>query len=190
MVLVATCFGARVVDVMSSPESLDALLAEIKSDHALSLAETEVVPPSATVVEVVPEVTTRAETERNQLWESNLTPRQRALPKISLQMMSGLVAVMVLFAGVTAATLLTQQSQDIRQQAYEDSTGEISGPAASLTQAQLESQTEASEGSESFTVSSILSRDWTTLELVILVAGGAGVVFLLGLLWWVFQDEE
>lgn len=53
------------------------------------------------------------------LTPQSLTARQRALPKISLHMVGSIVAIMVLMVGLGSSVLLSQRSQDVRQQAYE-----------------------------------------------------------------------
>lgn len=58
------------------------------------------------------------ETEPSSLLaESALSARQKRLPKLSLQMFGSLAAVFLLVVGAGSATVLTQQSQDVRQQA-------------------------------------------------------------------------
>lgn len=49
----------------------------------------------------------------------SLSARQRALPKISLHMVGSVLAVFVLMIGLGSSVLLSQRSQDVRQQAYE-----------------------------------------------------------------------
>lgn len=53
------------------------------------------------------------------LLSSGLSERQRKLPKIDYRMVGGLVAVLLLIVGVGSATLLTQESQELRQRAYQ-----------------------------------------------------------------------
>ena len=48
-----------------------------------------------------------------------LTARQKALPKLSFRMLGTLAAMLVLVAGLGSAVVLTQQSQDVRQYAYD-----------------------------------------------------------------------
>ncbi len=81
-------------------------------------------------------VTTPQPDERataNEIWESNLSPRQRVLPKLDIRMMVGVVSIFVLALGIGSTTFLVQQTQDIRQQAYEETLPEVTGPAATET---------------------------------------------------------
>lgn len=192
---------------MSNTDSLDALLQQIQSKSDLQLHEA--VPdlpvrnpssgslpgsgagvPDAVAMRATP--VSGSETEQNDMWQSNLTPRQRSLPKISSKMLGGLVAVMVLMVGVGAATVLTQNSQDLRQQASEGSV-EVSGPSVTLTQDEYEAQFGAQDagtvdGTNQGTqgVQGLLERDWTSFEIIVVVAAVGTVVFLLGFVIWVF----
>lgn len=51
-----------------------------------------------------------------------LTPRQKALPKLSFRMLGSIAAILVLVIGLGSAISLTQQSQDVRQYAYDPNT--------------------------------------------------------------------
>lgn len=53
------------------------------------------------------------------LLASGLTERQRRLPKLDFRMVGGVMAILLLIVGVGTATVLTGQSQDIRQFASE-----------------------------------------------------------------------
>ncbi|MCD8484075.1 hypothetical protein LRY60_00435 [Candidatus Woesebacteria bacterium] len=65
-----------------------------------------------------------------EIWENNLSPRQRVLPKLDLRVLGGMVAVFVLALGIGSTTMLVQQSQDLRQMAYEQTLPELEGPSA------------------------------------------------------------
>lgn len=140
--------------------------------------------------EQLPENKSSVLQESDGLWENRLTPRQRLLPKISVQMISGIAAIMVMMAGVGAATMLSQSNQDLRQQAYEDTTGEITGPAASLTQEQLDAQSSSipSTPESGWSLDGILTREWSLVELVVLAAAGVSIIILLAFLLWILQD--
>ncbi len=109
-----------------------------------------------------------------------LTKRQRALPKLNLaQTAGGLVAVLFLVMGVGSATYLTQQSQDVRQQAsdgrlvqYQAVLNEVSQQqAVDTVQWEAQAQQEK-EQSQRMLFGSVL----------ILV----GVALLVGALFWLF----
>jgi len=53
------------------------------------------------------------------LVSEGLSARQQRLPKISLHMVGSVLAVFVLMIGFGSSVLLSQQQQDVRQQAYE-----------------------------------------------------------------------
>ena len=50
---------------------------------------------------------------------SGLTPRQKALPKLSYRMLGSLAAMFILVIGLGSAVMLSQTPQDIRQYAYD-----------------------------------------------------------------------
>ncbi len=143
------------------------------------------------------------EDERNELWESNLTPRQRALPRIPAQMLGGIVAIFVLFAGVGAATFLSQQNQDLRQQAYEDTLDDLAGPSATLTRQQLEEQERLALGGgemestlpiesrdslpEDFVASHMPLRSISSDQKVLILVAGSAIIFCLIFLVWLFR---
>lgn len=53
------------------------------------------------------------------LVSEGLSARQQRLPKISLHMVGSVLAVFVLMIGLGSSVLLSQQQQDVRQQAFE-----------------------------------------------------------------------
>lgn len=128
-----------------------------------------------------PASTEHPETE---IWESNLSPRQRLLPKIDMRMIGGIVAVMVMALGIGSATILTQRSQDIRQQAYEETLPTVEGTPATLTEDDIRQQQRdvTTRGEATFSLTEIVSSS-TTLGLVVILVG-AGV--LLAFLFWLF----
>lgn len=81
-----------------------------------------------------------AGTAGQDLWETNLTERQRSLPKLSLSMLGGIAAVFVLMLGLGSVTFLSQQNQDLRQQAYVDTLPELAGESAILTEQELQAE--------------------------------------------------
>jgi hypothetical protein len=165
-------------------ESLDVLLARIQSDSNLELAEPLDAPkaqsPAATGPVLAAPSSTVGQTvqERNPMWESNLTPQQRALPKISAQMMGGIVAVMVLFAGVGAATMLTQESQDIRQQASEGNAPSLAGRSAALSQ--------KNKSTLPGTFGELQQLRLSQVEWIVIIGAGISIIVLLVFLVWLF----
>jgi hypothetical protein len=165
-------------------ESLDVLLARIQSDSNLELAEPLDAPKVSPVAATGPVPAAPSSTvgqtvkERNPMWESNLTPQQRALPKISAQMLGGIVAVMVLFAGVGAATMLTQQSQDIRQQASEGSAPSLAGRSAAMS--------ERKEGTLPGTFGELQELRLSQVEWIVIIGSGLTIIALLVFLVWLF----
>lgn len=137
-------------------------------------------------------VDTRSETplsDRQELWESRLTDRQRALPKISYQMLGGIVAILLLVFGVGSATVLTQQSQDIRNQAFEQTLAPVSGPSAVLTQQEIDQQQRlAQTGIVDTTVQKVQEQiagfELTSQSFAILAAGGLAIFVVLAFLAW------
>lgn len=129
-----------------------------------------------------------------ELWESNLTERQRALPKLSLKMLGGVAAVFVLMLGLGSATFLSQQNQDLRQQAYVDTLPDLAGESAVLTEQEL---TADSSTSQTSTVESVRTQveqlvgqtpsPIADLFLGGIVIGGIGLV-LIALMTWLFSD--
>jgi len=53
---------------------------------------------------------------------AGLSPRQKALPKLSYRMLGSLVAMLVLVVGLSSAVMLSQKPQDIRQYAFDPNT--------------------------------------------------------------------
>jgi hypothetical protein len=53
---------------------------------------------------------------------TGLSPRQKALPKLSYRMLGSLAAMLVLVVGLSSAVMLSQKPQDIRQYAFDPNT--------------------------------------------------------------------
>ncbi len=130
---------------MNTPSSLDTVLREIEGDSTpyprmdsagaagwetplsagtdnLDVQLTPRLPAApvpASLPTAGPEPSEPSVTDTAHLLSSSLSERQRRLPKIDLRLVSGLVAILLLVVGVGSATVLTQQSQEIRQRAYE-----------------------------------------------------------------------
>lgn len=193
---------------MTDTSSLDNLLKQIETKNADRLqaqnaasTETPAQPQpqrisiELTTPDVSATVTPRMQSnssprEFNDMWDNNLTPRQRALPKLSFQMLGGVVAIMILMVGVGSATLLTQQGQDIRQQASEGDLPGVAGPSAALTQEQYEAQSgQPSQVSDLLTQEELqagLQGQWSALEYGLVAVAGISIVVLLGFLVWLF----
>lgn len=180
----------------SSSSSLDALLDKIQSDSTLRLSEDPATPPVSVSLQsgylseqAMAQNAVTAVQDRNELWESNLTPRQKALPKIPSQMLGGFVAIMILMVGIGSATLLTQQNQDLRQQASEGSAAQLAGTSATLTQAEYEASLQEASGqtvpSEDY-IGAIASGSWTQTEMLIVAVAAISIVVILALLVWIF----
>jgi len=113
------------------------------------------------------------------IWEKDLSPRQRALPKLDLRMVAGFVMVVVMAFGIGTTTYLTQQSQDLRQSAYEQTLPALEETPATET-TELLSGMDAAELAEKQWA---LSQQMTLLGAIIL---GVTLFFLIGFLAWLF----
>lgn len=125
-------------------------------------------------------VATPAPDERadaTEVWESQMSARQRALPKLDLRMVGGIVAVMLLTLGIGSATYLAQQSQDLRQQAYEQTLPSVEGTPATVTEEQQSTIERLSDEH------AVVSQRVTVLGAIIL---GIAVFALLGFFAWLF----
>lgn len=78
-----------------------------------------------------------------------LSARQRALPKISLHMVGSVLAMLVLMIGLGSSVLLSQRTQDVRQQAYEgqgvveQQTGNVPAELEGTSETTVETQGES-----------------------------------------------
>lgn len=127
--------------------------------------------------------------DRQELWESRLTDRQKSLPKISYRMLGSVVAILLLVFGVGSATVLTQESQDIRNQAFEQTLAPVSGPSAVLTQQEIEAQQRlAQAGVVDTTVQRVQEQiagfELTSSTFAILAGAGLAVFSILAFLVW------
>lgn len=179
----------------ASSSSLDALLEKIHSESTLQLSEDPASPPVSVSLQngypseqALAQKAVTAVQDRNELWESNLTPRQKALPKIPAQMLGGFVAIMILMVGIGSATLLTQQNQDLRQQASEGSAAQLAGTSATLTQAEYEASLRDTGEmvAPEYAVGAFVPQTWTTTEMMIVAIAAVSIVVILALLVWIF----
>jgi hypothetical protein len=108
-----------------------------------------------------------------------LSKRQQALPKIRLSQMAGLVAVLFLVVGLGSATLLSQQSQDVRQQA---SDGRLAQYNDVLTQLGEKNATDIAEQEAIAEKEAVKSQRMFIGSAIILMA----VLLLAGVLFWLF----
>lgn len=196
-----------------SPVTLDDVMAEIQRTSSLPL---EPVIPSSVVGEgsgagLTPVPTTQANvvmdtlslsasaqtvgnvaptqamnSTAQQLWGSNLSPRQRRLPKIPYQMLGGFVAMLIFALGLGSATYLTSQTQDLRNQAYEDVLPDVEGPLATETQEQYEARLRASQQSQSLSPDTVVETPFGSLTLLSGVLLGVGAFLLIAFFIWFF----
>lgn len=109
------------------------------------------------------------------LTQSNLTERQKALPKLELSKMVGAVLMaIVLTVAVSSSVYVTQQSQDLRQQAYEGS--EIVLPDGSVHKPNVIANTEQAQ-------KVITARTPKVTSYGTMIIIGAAVVITLLLIW-------
>jgi hypothetical protein len=133
-----------------------------------------------------------AEVSENGISVQGLSARQRALPKISLHMVGSILAVFVLMIGLGSSVLLSQQPQDVRQQAYEGQGVEQTGEVAAPNELNETSQEAArdSVASEMIADSSSSSQAQPFWQQPIFIAGIAIVVsmglLLVAFLHWLF----
>lgn len=126
------------------------------------------------------------------LWENNLTERQRSLPKLSLKMLGGIAVMFVLTLGLGSVTFLSQQNQDLRQQAYVDTLPDLAGESAILTQDELEQPDFAGDqtASQNFVnqIQQTVSGESPVSELFLAGAILGGIVLLLvGVFAWLLS---
>jgi hypothetical protein len=112
------------------------------------------------------------------LLASGLTERQRRLPKIDFRMVGGVLAMLLLIIGVGTATVLTGQSQEIRQRAAEVRPSITPIPEFQAA-ASPAPETAAAEQPAAFTLS-------PALRIVLSAAGLIVVVGLVAFLFWAF----
>lgn len=137
------------------------------------------------------EVTPPAPTQHSgaELWESNLTQRQRALPKLPLKMLGGVAALFIMVVGLGSATFLSQQNQDLRQQAYVDTLPDLAGESAVVTQQEQEQMQQAemmeTEGKTTTTAQQMLPAESPVSNIFLagLVLGGLTLVILAVVVW-------
>jgi hypothetical protein len=108
-----------------------------------------------------------------------LSQRQKALPRIDLSKIAGMVAVLFLVVGVGSATYLTQQGQDVRQQA---SDGRLAQYNDVLTQLNEQSEAEKAEQEVITQQEAAASQRALIGGVMILVA----VLMLVSVLFWLF----
>lgn len=173
----------------STRPSLDDLLNEIKHESSnfpeISSAGGTGAPRStsagmANISAHLTPVTTPAPDERadsTEVWEPQMSSRQLALPKLDLKMIGGMVAVILLTLGIGSTTYLAQQSQDLRQQAYEETLPAIEGAPVSVTEEQQNTLERLTEQQE------VVSQRITVLGAVIL---GIAAFALIGFFAWLF----
>lgn len=110
------------------------------------------------------------------LLSSGLSERQRRLPKLDYRMVGGLVAVLLLIVGVSTATILTQESQELRQRAFQ--------PVATATPIP-EFQPAVTPTPVPTTIPQPEPQS-AVLPIVLGVAGFIGLVILVVIAFWVF----
>lgn len=111
------------------------------------------------------------------LLSSGLSERQRKLPKIDYRMVGGLVAVLLLIVGVGSATLLTQESQELRQRAYQ--------PVATVTPIP---QFQASPTPVPAVIEETPAPEPASaiLPIILGVAGFIGLIIIVAFVFWAF----
>jgi len=177
-----------------SSTSLDDLLREIETEQGgdstsptqahsagledLSPHETPPVQPNSSpflvpeMIGNVPQLTREMVGGGNVVSEQALAPeslseRQRRLPKISIHMVGSVLAVLVLVFGLGSSVLLSQQKQDVRQQAYEgtlsveerERAGENAAEESTAEETTEQISEETSETSESIDETQAISQE-------------------------------
>lgn len=176
--------------------SLDELMSEIHNDSMHSLI-TEIQKPSGNpavdamtarlMTEIAagppprdPEGELLTPTAKEILFPSrSLSERQKALPRINLTQMVGIVAMLFLVVGVGSATYLTQQSQDVRQQA---SDGRMAQYNDVLTQVNERNAVDVAQQEAVAQQESAKSQRMLFGGVLILIA----VLLLVSVLYWLF----
>ncbi len=119
------------------------------------------------------------------LTHSNLNERQKKLPTLSLRMIGSIAAMFVMIAGVGAATTLSQQSQDVRNQAYDGKTAQLANrPVVTPSPAEYEMIEDWAQVPETREEKKSAGIRPTVLAGGFLIA--LAVVVLLGLFVWLF----
>lgn len=111
--------------------------------------------------------------------EKPLSQRQRALPKIDLTKMAGIVTVLFLVVGLGSATYLSQQEQDVRQQASDGRMAQYQNVVAQLNEQNV--QDEALEQAIAEQEKEQSQRMFFGGVLILI-----GVLLLVSVLFWLF----
>lgn len=152
----------------SSNPAVDALTARMLAEGAAGPApkdaEGELLTPTAAEILFAP---------------NPLSKRQKKLPRINLTQMVGMVAVLFLVVGVGSATYLTQQSQDVRQQA---SDGRLAQYNDVLTQLGEQNAVDMAEQEAMAQQEAVKSQRMLIGGVLILIA----VLLLVSVLYWLF----
>ncbi len=107
---------------------------------------------------------------------SGLTERQRRLPKIDFRMVGGVLAVLVLIIGIGSATILTGESQELRQRAF----------VAAPTITPIPEFAVAETPTPLPIVEETVSTQSATITLIVSVVGLVLVIGLVAFLFWSF----
>lgn len=112
---------------MAVPPNLDQVLKEIQATNSAGVTDIDThlasrpdaSPAIYTPTEVSPGRQGENIADTAHILSSGLSERQRRLPKIDFRMVGGVLAVLLLIVGVGTATVLTGQSQELRQRAFQ-----------------------------------------------------------------------
>ncbi len=115
--------------------------------------------------------------DSTEVWESGMSARQMALPKLDLRMIGGVVAMILLTLGVGSTTYLAQQSQDLRKAAYEQTLPTVEGVPATVIEGQQRTFESLAEEHQT------ISQRVTVLGAVIL---GVSAFLLIAFFAWLF----
>jgi hypothetical protein len=117
-----------------------------------------------------------------------LSVQQRRLPRINLSLFGSVVAVMVMMVGVGTATYLSQQKQDLRQQAYQGNRYAVSSPGVTPVPMKTTTIVRSTETpAAASTAVSISTLGSNPLLLVGAAMIAIGVFALTGVIYWLFR---
>lgn len=163
--------------------SLDEVLEQIQTETTQQVIEEskKLLDPQAEAAVLTLLGTIEEERERHvpATESSPLSARQRSLPRLPLAMYGAIAAVMFLVVGLGSTVLLSQQSQDIRQQAYEGSAKQsrvLASPGVSGQTLQEASQDTLSQSGRGVSPRVLIGGFFLTLS----------ALAFLALLWWWF----